>query len=57
MPPIFSVTHVVLTWVDDIVWVYLVLCEDFVVFIIYLIGVFFFLMLVAERKRSLKLVA
>lgn len=56
MPPIFSVTHVVLTWVDDIVWVYLVLCEDFVVFIIYLIGVFFF-MLVAERKRSLKLVA
>lgn len=48
MPPIFSVTHVILTWVDDIVCVYLVLCEHFVVF---------FFMLVAERKRSLKLVA
>ena len=55
MPPILSVTHVVLTWVDDIMCVYLVLCEVFVVFIMYLISISF--MLAAERKRSLRLVA
>lgn len=39
-PPIFSIIHLVLTWVDDVfVCVHLVLCEDFIVFIIRLICV------------------
>lgn len=50
-PPVFSIIHLVFAWVYDVfVCIHLVLCEDFIVFIIYLICVYY----ISSKDQLLK---